>query len=331
MGLTLLLSIAACTEQRGDDVLKNYSKRLTHTLNIEQPTLSLPAVAPLAGQRELRQPLPDIRIDLIDAHATRHCSLDMLIGERNSALGRLYPPSKQLSYELRLLKRLQKCFTQDWSHNTDLLQQLQQIYQVKQQSIHIAFNNMLVSDDTLRKELVGHSTLLAVKDVAGFNETVQALTLLQTIQTQIASENWQAASSHDIEQPLQVLYHYNFLGRLQYSLRYSAHWLAQINEKLAGVSTTQLCRHGPQTEQLAITGNLFRRFFIPEVQQYMTDLTRYQQQLWPLLHSLYQDTALLPALEQRYNHSYQQMREQLNWHVQWWQTLNTQCGLKLTG
>lgn len=326
--LPLLLSLTACSGYNGDKALTNYQQRLARVLDTTAPDSSLPAAAKLVEQRDLKQPLPDLRLDITDAYATRRCSLDTLIGERNSSLGKVYSASKQLSYELRFLSQLQLCLSKSWD-NTALLTQLQQVYQQKQDSIGVAFNNMLLTDDTLRKELLGVSKTLPVNSATGISETWQALTELTLLQQFISEQNWQAASNVDIEQQLQVLHRYNTLGRLQYSLRQSTHQLSQVNQMLTDISPEQLCQPRPDKQQLEILANIFNKFFIAEIQQYTVNLQSYQQQLWPLLEALYADTPLRDALTQRFDTTLQQMRAELAEHVRWWQTLNSQCPLQL--
>lgn len=325
----LALSLIACSGNSGDKVFENYQQRLARVLSTEAPQTVMPPAAALAEPRDIKQPLPDLRLDLTDTFTTRRCGLDTLIGERNSSLGRVYNASKQLSYELRFLSQLQNCLSQSWN-NTDLLAELQQVYQHKQDSVHIAFNNMLLTDDTLRKQLFGVRDSLPLSDVAGQNETWQALTELTLLQQFIVEQNWQAAAAVDIEQQLQLLYQYNFIGRLQHSLRLSSHQLAQLNLMLDSVKPEQLCQPRPDKQQLEILTNIFSKFFIAEVQQYTVNLQGYQQQLWPLLEQLYRETPLYSALQQRFDGNYQSMRRELASHVHWWQSLNGQCALQLT-
>ncbi|MBZ9611778.1 DUF3080 family protein [Rheinheimera maricola] len=325
----LALSLLACSGNNGDKVFKNYQQRLARVLDTDLAAITVPPAAALAEPRDIKQALPDLRLDLTDTFTTRRCGLDTLIGERNSSLGRVYSASKQLSYELRFLSQLQRCLSLSWD-NSALLSELQQVYQHKQASVHIAFNNMLLTDDTLRKQLFGVRDSLPLSDVAGQSETWQALTELSLLQQFIGEQNWQAAAAVDIEQQLQLLYQYNFIGRLQHSLRLSSHQLMQLNLMLASVKPEQLCQPRPDKQQLEILGNIFNKYFIAQVQQYTVNLERYQQQLWPLLETLYRDTPLQPALQQRFAGNYQQMRRELSQHVTWWQSLNRHCPLQLT-
>lgn len=325
----LALSVTACSKQTGDDVFQTYQQRLARVLDVTQVETEVPAAAVLTEPRDLKQPLPDIRFDLTDTLATRRCGLDTLIGERNSSLGRVYSASKQLSYEVRFLSQLQQCIGLHWD-NIALLSQLQQVYQQKQQSAQIAFNNMLLTDDTLRKELLGARNSLPLTDVAGQSETWQALTELTRLKQLITEQNWQQAAQVDIEQQLQQLYQYNFIGRLQQSLRLSNHRLHQLNLMLESITPAQLCQPRADKQQLEILGNIFTKYFIAQIQQYTVDLEKYQQQLWPLLEQLYRDTPLYPALQQRFAGNYQHMRQTLSQHVKWWQGINSQCPLQLT-
>lgn len=325
----LLISLCACTDYNGDKALQNYQQRLQRVLDVSHSNTALPDAPTLTAQRDLKQAMPDIRLDLTDAYATRRCSLDTLIGERNSSLGKVYSASKQLSYELRFLNQLQRCLEQSWD-DTTLLNQLQQVYQQKQLSINIAFNNMLLTDETLRKELLGKRQALPLKAAPGFSETWQALTELSQLQQLIAQQNWQAASQIDIEQQLQLLYRYNFIGRLQYSLRTASHQLAELNQLTAAVTPTALCPLQRDSEQLQILANVFSKYFASEIQLYTSELSRYQQQLWPLLQQLYQPTDVNAALTLRFEQSYLDMRSELSNHVKWWQALNSQCPLNLT-
>lgn len=327
--LCFLISLTGCSKDSGEKAVESYQQRLARVLDTELPQTPLPVAPLLSEPRDLKQPLPDLRLDLTDTFATRHCGLDTLIGERNSSLGRVYSASKQLSYELRFLHQLDICLQKHWD-NTELQSQLQQVYDAKQQSAKLAFNNMLLTDDTLRKQLLGVRDSLPYTDKPGLSESWQALTALTQLQQFIMQQNWQAASSVNIEQQLQLLYQTNLPGRLQYSLRQSSHQLSELNQMLAAVTPQSLCQQRPDKQQLEILTNIFSKFFIAQVQQYTVNLQQYQQQLWPLLQQLYADTPLSEALTVRFDGNYQNMRRELAIHVKWWQDLNSQCPMQLT-
>lgn len=326
--MVLLTSLGGCSKPDSEAKLTDYQQRLSRVLQLSDINVQPEPVAVLPRPSELRQPLPDIRVDLRDAWASRECSLDQLIGERNSVLGRVYPPSKQLNYELRLLARLQQCQQQDIS--PELQQQISSWQSEKQQSIAVALNNMLLADDTLRRQWQGSNQQLISGDSSGFVPGSSALNKLIELSTLIAQQQWQQAAALDIEQSLADLYRHDFLAKLQHSLRYSAAWFSQLNPQLLAIAPESLCPQGRNTEQLSILTTVFRKFFIGQVQAHLAELTRFYNESWPLIARLYQDTPIYPALQQRYQQPAEQLQQQLLLHVKWWQQLNQVCPVNLT-
>lgn len=326
--LGALVSLTGCSKPDSKATLTDYQSRLTRVLALDNVKVEVIAVPALARPSELRQPLPDIRLDLRDAWASRQCGLDQLIGERNSGLGRVFQPSMQLNYELRLLARLQQCQRQDIS--PALRQQISDWQSDKQQSIVVALSNMLLTDETLRRQWQGSTQQLISGDSSGFVPGSSALNKLIELTTLIDQQQWQQAAALDIEQSLADLHQHDFLAKLQHSLRYSAAWFSQLNPQLLAIAPASLCPQGRNTEQLSILTTVFRKFFIGQVQAHLAELSRFYNESWPLITTLYQDTPIYPALQQRYQQPAEQLQQQLLLHVQWWQQLNKACPVKLT-
>lgn len=326
--LVVLVSLSGCSKPDTKATLTDYQKRLSRVLELEKSTVQTAPLAVLPRPSELRQPLPDIRMDLTDAWASRECGLDQLIGERNSGLGKVFQPSMQLNYELRLLARLQQC--QQQQITPALQQKIASWLEQKQQSIVIANTNMLLSDDTLIQQWHGHNHKLIPGNSNGFNQSTRALEQLKSLSMMIDSHTWQQAAEIDIEQNLATLYQHDFLGKLQTSLRYSAAWFSQVNPQLLAISPETLCPRGKSTEQLTILSAVFSKFFINEVQAHLAELRRYYTQSWPLIATLYRDTPLYETLQQRYQQPAELLQQQLMLHVQWWQQLNRHCPVNLT-
>lgn len=323
-----LLALSGCAEPDSKATLTDYQQRLNRVLQLEN--ISVQAVSPdtLPRPSELKQPLPDIRMDLTDAWASRECGLDQLVGERNSGLGRVFQPSKQLNYELRLLARLQHCQEQQLSET--LQQQISDWRAQKEQSAVLAYHNMLLSDDTLRQQWHSSSKRLIPAQTNGFIESTGALKNLLNLQQLIHAKAWQHAAEVDIEQSLAILHQHDFLARLQNSLRFSAAWFEQVNPQLLAIAPASLCQNGRNTQQLTILSTVFSKFFIANVQAHLAELRRFNDESWPLIAQLYRDTPLFPALQQRYQQPAAQLQQQLILHVNWWQQLNKQCPVNLT-
>ena len=328
MLMGVLLALSGCAEPDSKATLLDYQKRLNRVLQLENISVQAELPETLPRPSALNQPLPDIRMDLTDAWASRECGLDQLIGERNSGLGRVFQPSKQLNYELRLLARLQQCQQQPLS--PALQQQVSGWLAQKQQSVQLAFNNMLLTDDTLRQQWHSSSKRLVPGQTNGFIDSTAALRSLINLKQLIETSAWQHAAEVDIEQSLAALYQHDFLAGLQNSLRFSAAWFIQVNPQLVTIAPTSLCPAGQNKPQLTILCTVFSKFFIAKVQAHLAELTRYYNESWPLIAKLYQHTPIYPALQQRYQQPAEQLQQQLLLHVQWWQQLNQVCPVNLT-
>tara|TARA_R110002126_G_scaffold15185_6_gene62490 strand:- start:1154 stop:2152 length:999 start_codon:yes stop_codon:yes gene_type:complete len=326
--MVVLASLAGCSKPDSKATLTDYQQRLSRVLELDSVKVQTEPVATLPRLSELKQPLPDIRLDLRDAWASRECGLDQLIGERNSSLGRVFQPSTQLNYELRLLAQLDNCLQQQLS--PALQQQISIWLNKKQQSVALALTNMLLADDTLRQQWHSTSHGLAAGDNSGFVTSSGALNNLVSLAEQIKKQQWQQAAKVDIEQSLATLYQSDFLAQLQTSLRFSAAWFNQVNPQLLAIAPDSLCPNGRSTEQLKILTTVFRKFFIGQLQAHLAELNRYHNDIWPLLQQLYQHTSLYPALQQRYQQPAVQLQQQLMLQVKWWQQLNQECPVALT-
>lgn len=328
LAAVLCLPLAGCSDTVGTAGFNDYQQRLNRVLALDSPSPKLVASHTFPAKSALQQPLPELRIDLLDAFATRSCGLDMLIAERNSSMGKVFTASKRLNYELRFLATLQHCLQQAWQE--PLNRQLIEIYQQKQQSIDIALNNMLQTDDTLRKRWLAANRGVSAGNSNGFIESLGALQQLVDLKHAIAQQNWYSASQIDPEPALATLHRWQFLSELQFSLRYANSWFTAVNPLLLKIEPASLCPRGP-SEQLTILSTVFRKYFIVGVQAYLSELHRYQQQSWPLIHELYQGSLMLPALTERYQTQAEQLQQQLLQHIGWYQQLNQLCPAGLTG
>lgn len=326
--ISISLGLLACSPAN-ERQLKDYSDRLQRVADIEVARPQPLPVSALPSARDLLHPMPDIRLDMLDAWATRHCGLDALIAERNSSLGRVQSQSLRLHYELRLLNQLDKCVDHA-EISSELQQQLSRIQQQKTASIEAAWYNMLHGEQTLREQLHGKSQLLPLAATESLYETQAALQQLNQLRIAIFNQQWQEASAIDSEAALAVLHRYDTLAVLQYSLRYSAGWMNSINTPLLAIAPAQFCPAQRTSEQLSILSTVFMKFFAETLQPYFTLHQRYHQALWPELAQLYQDSPMLPVLEQRYQQSQQQLQSAILEHIGWWQQLNHDCPVGLT-
>lgn len=326
--ISISLALLACSPAN-ERQLNNYQSRLERVAGIAPERWQPLQVDTLPAARDLLHPLPDLRLDLLDAWASRQCGLDALIAERNSSLGRVQSHSLRLNYELRLLQQLELCLQQN-SISASLQQQLTDILHSKRNSIELSFFNMLHAEQTLRQQLHGKTLLLPIASQEALLETQAALRQLNQLQNAITAQDWPAAAAIDIEAALSVLHRFDTLAVLQYSQRYLSGWLSSLNEALLALEPTQFCPNQRSTEQLSILTTVFLKFFAEELQPYFNQHQRHMQALWPELQQLYRHSPLLPLLEQRYAGSAAQLQQEILAHIGWWQQLNAGCPAGLT-
>ncbi|MBU1618655.1 MAG: DUF3080 domain-containing protein [Gammaproteobacteria bacterium] len=328
--LTKLLSLIAviCVASGCSDpalsLMDDYTKRLGRTLalEIEEPKpLDLP---PLPSITTTRADIPDSSISLVELVATRACGLDVLLGERNSSLGKVMSPSQRLKYELEFLKQVQPCLT-DPAITPDLQQKLSGLALEKTTQIDKHWQNFLQQDETLRQQLHPSRTLSAPNSVAGVVETMQALHSLLGLKQHILEQNWQKASQINPELALEALYKANTLSQLQQSLRFSQHWLQNLNQQLEQVDVNLICPAAKHSDKADILHTILLQYFIAKVQVYFAQTDSAYQQLYPLLQQLYQGTTLAQSIQQRFEAPNTALKAELKRHVIWWKAIQQQC------
>ena len=328
--LTKLLSLIAvvfvlsgCSDP-AQSLMDDYAKRLGRTLALELQDPAPLDLQPLPSITTTRADIAETSITLVELVASRACGLDVLLGERNSSLGKVMPPSQRLKYELVFLKQVQPCLTHP-DIAPDLKQKLTAIASDKTRQIDKHWQNFLQQDETLRQQLHPYRSLSEPNSVAGVADTMQALHSLLTLQKSIVEQNWQQASSINPEQALEALYKANTLSQLQQSLRFSQNWLQSVNQQLEQLDLKVVCPAGKHSDKAEILNTILLQYFIGKVQVYLAQTDGAYQQLYPLLRQLYQGTALTQPISQRFEVPNTELKAELKRHVIWWKAVQQQC------
>lgn len=305
-------------------LMDDYASRLGRTLALELQDPAPLDLQPLPAITTTRADIADSSISLVELVATRACGLDVLLGERNSSLGKVMTPSQRLKYELAFLKQVQPCLNNP-DIAPDLQQKLAAIASDKAALIDKHWQNFLQQDETLRQQLHPYRSLSEPNSVAGVAETMQALHSLLALKKSIVQQNWQKASSINPEKALEALYKANTLSRLQQSLGFSQNWLQSLNQQLEQLDLKAQCPAGKSSDKAEILNTILLQYFIGKVQVYLAQVDGAYQQLYPLLEQLYQDTALAPSIQQRFEVPNTELKAELKRHVIWWKTIQQHC------
>lgn len=321
--ITVVFVLSGCSDP-AQSLMDDYAKRLGRTLALELQDPAPLDLQPLPSITATRADIAETSITLVELVATRACGLDLLLGERNSSLGKVMSPSQRLKYELEFLKQVQPCLTNP-DIAPDLQQKLSGLASDKAAQIEKHWQNFLQQDDTLRQQLHPSRSLSEPNSVAGVAETMQALHSLLALQNSIVQQNWQQASSINPEQALEALYKTNTLSQMQQSLRFSQNWLKSLNQQLEQLDLKAQCPVGKSSDKADILNTILLQYFIAKVQLYLAQIDGAYQQLYPLLQQLYQGTALAPSIQQRFEASNTALKTELKRHVIWWKAVQQHC------
>lgn len=321
--IAAVIVLSGCSDP-AQSLMDDYAKRLGRTLALELQNPQPLDLQPLPSITATRADIAETSITLVELVATRACGLDVLLGERNSSLGKVMPPSQRLKYELQFLNQVQPCLTHP-DITPDLQQKLIAISNEKRSQVYQHWQNFLLQDETLRQQLHPYRSLSEPNSVAGVAETIEALHSLLALQKSIVEQNWQQASEINPEQALEALYKANTLSQLQQSLRFSHNWLRGLNKQLEQVDLKAQCPAGRTSDKAEILNTILLQYFISKVQVYFAQTDGRYQQLYPLLQQLYQDTALAPSIQQRFEVPNNELKAELRRHVVWWKAVQQQC------
>jgi hypothetical protein len=323
LSITAVIALSGCSDP-AIAVMEDYASRLERVLALELQEPATADLPPLPSIADTKAEIAESSITLVELVATRACGLDLLLGERNSSLGKVMSPSQRLKYELAFLKQVQPCLTNP-DIAPDLQQKLAAIAADKAVLIDKHWQNFLLQDETLRQQLHPYRSLSEPNSVAGVAETLQAMHSLLALRKQIGEQNWRLAKDIDPERALQALYQANTLSQLQQSLRFSHNWLQSLNLQLDQVDLTAQCPVGKSSDKADILNTILLQYFIGKVQVYLAQLDGSYQQLYPLLQQLYQGTALAQPISQRFEVPHNELKAELKRHVIWWKAVQQQC------
>ena len=349
--LIILIAIAllqGCDQRPAESMLERYSNRVANSLDSDAELnldiqLQLPAYP---RRRERIQPVTDLRQGLIEVLNLRHCQLINLIAERNSSLGKVMPPSRQLVYEIRLIFRLGSCRQSLRMSQTEtdpqLLRQVEEIFQIKKINFEAALWNGLFTSEAMERNFSLSEPPLSLTGDDGFSQSRQALLTFNRL----------AALNNDLTLPQRGWAEPDYLDQLEphyqalSTLRFGSRWLRSIYLVTYTLNHTAsvieqrlkqrpLCFNKKATPQALIVKNVFNKYYAGELQPYMARADREGREWLQLNHRLLQNFNYIPAAMQRYQRqiinpdgplwqNYTSARER---HTKAWQQLLSQCNL----
>ena len=339
--VTFLLS--GCDQNVPENMMETYSNRLANSLNSEkQLDLSAPLKIPAFPRRRERiLPVQDLRQGLFEVFNLRHCRLIHLVAERNSSLGKVMPPSKQLVYEIELFLGLRDCLQQLKMANAEakLITQVESIFRIKSDDFETALWNGIYISEAVERNFSLSEPALPVDGENGFQQSVLAIQTLNKIAAlHKGSRDWIRPQVLDeLETHYQALYNHRYGSRwlrslylLTQTLTFNAELIQQRLQR------RPLCYNQTATSKANIVKNVFQKYYVSQLQPYMARIDQ-QGKIWLQLNTeLLNQFSVTPETTKNYytrvihietSQLWQNYLKARNLHTKAWQNLLGQCGL----
>ena len=258
-------------------MLENYLDRLARANHRVLPT-PVPLSPPRIVHAQLKSLRIDpLKIDVIDFLALSGCQLQVNIGRRNSALGRMASASQQLLLDLEFLEHAPDCILYlRQQGDTKLADILEDAQQKRQSSLTKQLYNAILAGDEWQAFWALPQTLGNYPDsVSG--DPIDALYALAESAKQWLSGDYRAENSV-FEGHLAALRSGDG-GALLLAATHTDSVMMQANSVLQRDPNQLVCGDRRVPEQVAISETVINRFFIAEVQPWVARVYRRNQNL----------------------------------------------------
>ena len=342
--LICLIPLCSCSNNTPEAMLSDYMWRVANVLDVSVDTDfdNLPALPLLPHRRERILPVTEVRQGLLEVLDLKFCNLLPLIAERNSSLGKVMLPSKQLAYELQFFTLIRHCRDriEDDQYSPiepELTDRIREIYQVKRRNLHNTVWNGIYTAREVELQFTSTAEALPLSGDTGYKAVDRSLQhLIQLSQVIKRPEQWQPPAFLDqLESDYGTLNSNPFGGQALRSLQ-----LLTVTMERTSISISRrlddnpLCFQGHQTEKARILGNVFRKFYANRFQPYLSRVDR-DSKAWlrnqqELFSQFTPPSAMQDYMERIYNNPnslwerYNKARKQ---HTQAWQALLRQCSM----
>ena len=270
---------SSCSTDPATHLMADYHYRLNNALrtNLPYEPISTP-IALFPSKREIRKKTERYELGLLDFLKLSSCELQRHIGHRNSSLGKVMPDSLLWEYDITFIHLAHECLP-TLTSNPKLRQDLETAMQVKINNLpQVAWNASVAgpefqnffstSTQSLSKEMLEHESTSLLVALENINQLFQPLHQLKSTR-EIPSHYDFSKLQNRLEAPLEVLHHSQYMGQLLHSVHSLTLSLNQSTTLFENTVSKKVCLNGSQTPQLNIVLNVFKKYYLGEVQPYV--------------------------------------------------------------
>ncbi|KAA1173707.1 DUF3080 domain-containing protein [Marinobacter salinexigens] len=319
-------------------MMDEYVERVARVLETEALLSPIESPDLFPRRRDRALPMPELDMGMLDFLSLYGCELQVVVGEKNSVLGRVMQPLNRLRYELRFIRAANDCLPE--TEDEELVVLLERAIKEKRASLPVAVWNATLGGEEVESlfTLSKGSYPVSAEGNPVSDLALEARQLNQAVSRILAGDvgvdlefagpvqqRWQAETrAGQLINSAQLL-----VTRLDDAT-------ALIRQRIEG---RPLCLNGKPNNQSDIVQNMFFSIYIGKVQPYLSDVRQASQALMgPLTRLAEQQLAVMPEgfrpWYQRYlseetdNSLWGRLDTAMMEHTRSWQNLLEQCGLR---
>ena len=331
-------------------MLNDYQTRMSNVLETDlPPPQDSPTLLELPDKRDRINSTFDIRQGLWEVLDFRQCDMLPIISKRNSLLGKVMLPSQKMRYELRFFAAIKNCqallATLPASEADDSVEafktRLDEIYQLKAANLPAEIWNGIYASGEISKQFKTNASPLPLSKTAKGSprlNTQSALNKLAYLSSLPTSDTFELPDWLDnIEDEYAIFHHSDFGSQLLATLPLVT---SSLNRVAAGIELRlkrkPFCYKGHQPQRATVLNNIFRKYYVQQVQPYMA-LLEQQGKPWFETHDAIMTRLPAPPLMKKYQQQvlstnnprslWGRWVSARNRHTKAWQTILGQCNM----
>lgn len=318
---TACVALIACTPSSGD-VNHTYAQRLENVLKTESFKLSKPSTLSVNHFAEKNE--DKATIGMLELAQLRQCKLATLIAEHNNQLGKTATPANILSYQIKFIQSANECL-ENFEEQDELFEKIKLTAIQKQANLANYFKAMLLNESEFKQSWQLSSTHID-ENTAGFSETVSAMEQIAKLNKHINNGRINAIEPEQIINQLEVLNRYKYNKLLISAARAQTHYNQQLTALLMQYSKDELCPENKNKQKAQTLSNVFKKFYLEQLQPYQSFLVGRLEILQPLYQQIWQDTEMGKFVDSESNDAIlQNLKRSAKSHVTWWQGFYRKC------
>lgn len=331
--LVLFASLSGCSKhQQIKKDIQAYSERLQSFTNIpvKEVESASSKIMQLPNKASLSYDIAPLNINLREFHAFNACSLNTLVAERNTSLGKMQLPSGRFVYESALLAEFDKCenLLKGDTKNTSLVEKLSAYKTLKLKQYPKVWSNFITSSEEIKLHISLANDYIAGNANDNFYPAKQAWHYLaNTYQPKQVTQNNVDATS--LENHLRTLEQSRLLARIFRTQKLISSELDVMSAILEKFLSNNKCATKQQEDDIIIMRNIFTLFFAQKIQSVAAELNKYVYQIRPILDPLISNSVLPPAYTEFFTQhlvvEHKEYKKSMKNHITLWQRIFARC------